>query len=516
MGTGDAGTAGSPSAMIPAENRLGRKAVHELEKKVFATVQQYKMLNPGEKVLVAVSGGVDSMTLLFVLRRLPLDLRLHVFHLNHGLRPEAAAEQELVEKICAQWGLPCRVEKIRLKKRARGASLQERARRERYRLLAEAAQAAGAARIALGHQADDQVETVLMRFLTGAGPEGLSGIPPVRGPYIRPLLAVGREEILAYAREHSLPWLEDTSNRETAYFRNRIRHCLLPLLQEEYQPGLGKRLQETAVLFREWEEFIGAAVEETLREWGVNPEGESYRIPVRSWLSLAPALRRAVFRRLFFSLVQRRRAALPAGDVGTGGIRLEFKHSEAFLRLLTAENGKKIILPGGMECRKENDRLVLGPRGERERVVPFRQRLTVPGETVLPGGRGMVKAAWVTPAALPADWGEVPPGEVFLDGQEIVLPLYMRTRKPGDRFYPLGLGGSKKLKDYFSDRKIPRGERDRVLLLVDGRDRILWVAGGQPDARACITKETRRVLHLSFFTRAGEGFFYCGNNPSMV
>jgi tRNA(Ile)-lysidine synthase len=495
---------------------LGRKAVHELEKKVFATVKQYKMLNPGEKVLVAVSGGVDSVTLLFVLRRLPLALRLHVFHLDHGLRPEAEAEKELVVKICTDWGLPCRVEEIKLEKRARGASLQERARKERYRLLAEAAQAAGATRIALGHQADDQVETVLMRFLSGAGPEGLSGIPPVRGPYIRPLLAVSREEILAYAREYSLRWLEDTSNRETDYFRNRIRHCLLPLLHEEYQPGLAKRLQETAVLFREWEEFIGAMVDETLKEWGVNPDHDFCRIPVRSWLSLAPALRRAVFRRLFFSLVQRRRAAPPAGEARAGGIRLEFKHSEAFFRLLAGENGKGITLPGGMECRKENDLLVMGLREEREKVAPFRQCLTVPGETVLEDGRGVVKAAWITPAALPADWKKVPLGEVFLDGEEIALPLYMRTRKPGDRFYPLGLGGSKKLKDFFGDRKIPRRERDKILLLVDGEDKILWVAGCQPDARACITKETRRVLHLIFFPHDGEGFFYCGNNPPVI
>ena len=512
--------------------------MHELEKKVLATIRQYKMVNPGEKVLVAVSGGVDSMTLLFVLRRLPLDLRLHVFHLNHGLRPEAEAEKDMVVKVCSEWGLPCRVEEIKLAKRARGASLQERARKERYRLLAEAAQAVGTTRIALGHQADDQVETVLMRFLTGAGPEGLAGIPPVRGPYIRPLLAVSREEILAYAREHSLPWLEDASNRETNYFRNRIRHRLLPLLRDEYQPGLVKRLQETAVLFREWEEFTGELAEETLRKWGVNPEDGSYRIPVRAWLALAPALRRAVFRRLFFSLLQRHGVTPSVGydrggtgrsveqDNGqgngeAGGIRLEFKHSEAFLRLLEGENGKRIILPGGMECRKEKDLLLMGPgeargeRDERKKTVPFRQRLNVPGETVLEGERGVVKAAWVTPAALPAGW-EIPPGEVFLDGQAIVFPLYMRTRKQGDRFYPLGLGGSKKLKDYFGDRKIPREERDQVLLLVDGEDRILWVAGGQPDERACVTKETRRVLHLVFYPHAGEGFFYCGNNRPVV
>lgn len=476
--------------------------MHELERKVLATVERHKMLDSGERVMVAVSGGVDSMTLLSVLRSLPLELKLHVFHLNHGLRPEAEEEAHLVAGVCKEWGLPCRVDRVDLQKSAAGGSLQTRARRVRYRLLEEAAREAGAAKIALGHQANDQVETVLMRFLTGAGPEGLSGIPPVRGRFIRPLLEVGREEIQAYAREKALIWAEDASNRETIYLRNRIRHRLIPHLLREYQPRLEERLQETALVLREWTEFVAEAVETTLEEWQVDPGDEFFAVPVERWLSLPVALRRAVFRRLFFC----------AARVGA---RPEFKHSEAVLQLLAGENGKRLILPGGVECRKENNLLYIHPRWEKKEKKAFCYPLTIPGRTVLPGERGMVETAWVSRSAVPEDWQKVSCGEVFLDREKIAFPLFLRTRRPGDRFHPLGLDGSKKLKDFFTDRKIPRQVRDEILLLVDAKDRILWVTG-RPDERVRVTGQTREALYLQLLPGKAGDFFYCGNKPPMV
>jgi len=476
--------------------------MHELENKVLSVVERHDMLDSGEKVLVAVSGGVDSMVLLLILRSLPLELKLHVFHLNHGLRPEAEEEARLVAGVCKNWALPCLVERVELPKSAKGGSVQSRARRVRYRLLAKAAREAGADKIALGHQANDQVETVLMRFLTGAGPEGLSGIPPVRGRYIRPLLEVGREEILAYAREKNLVWAEDASNRKTIYLRNRIRHRLIPYLLREYQPRLEERLQETAFVLREWTEFMADAVAKTLEEWQVDPGKECFAVPVERWLSLPVGLRRAVFRRLFFCAAR-------------AGARPEFKHSEAVLHLLAGENGKRIILPGEVECKKENNLLFIGPRQEKKKTAAFRYRLTIPGRTVLPGERGLVETAWVPRSAVPEDWQRISCREVFLDREKIVSLLYLRTRRPGDRFHPLGLDGSKKLKDFFIDGKIPRPQRDEILLLVDGKDRILWVAG-RPDERARVTGRTREVLYLQFFPRKAGDVFYCGNNPSMV
>ena len=182
------------------------------------------------------------------------------------------------------------------------------ARQERYRLLALTADQHRIGKIALGHHADDQVETVLMRFLTGAGPEGLAGIPPVRDRYVRPLLEVGREEILAYACSLNLPWAEDASNQKPVYLRNRLRLQLIPYLEEEYQPGLRGRLRETAMICREWIEVGAELGREVLARWGLlQPDGRltpnqngGYLVPVTAWRELFPAVQRLLFRWLFF------------------------------------------------------------------------------------------------------------------------------------------------------------------------------------------------------------------------
>lgn len=473
------------------------------EKSVLATIRRYRMFSPGEEILVAVSGGVDSMVLLTVLMRLPLQLKLAVFHLDHGLRPEAAAEAALVASYAAANGLPCYTACLdRDLQRSKGRnSLQVAARQERYRLMAATADRLGIGKIALGHHADDQAETVLMRFLTGAGPEGLAGIPPVRDRYVRPLLEVGRGEILAYARSLNLVWAEDASNQKPVYLRNRLRHRLLPYLEEEYQPGLRGRLRETATICREWKEVLADLVEEALVRWGlVQSDGRltpnrngGYLLPVAAWLELSPAVRRLLFRRLFFSLVKT-------------DCYLEFIHSEAFLGLIAAPGGKHIDLPGGLCAVKENQTLWLGPSNscagcetggeDRENWAPL--VLAVPGVTFLPARLGEVESQLLTAAKLPADWDQVPPAEFYFDADRLTFPLYLRPRRPGDRFQPLGLDGSKKVKDLLIAAKIPRQQRAAYPLLVDGRGRILGVIGLRPAEWGKITPATQRVLHLRY------------------
>ncbi|NLW56397.1 MAG: tRNA lysidine(34) synthetase TilS [Firmicutes bacterium] len=470
------------------------------ENKVLATIEHYRMLTEGEAVLVAVSGGVDSMVLLSVLQRLPLQLNLAVFHLNHGLRPSADEEAKMVARYAAAHSLPCYIEKIGYDLHAvKGVSLQEAAREERYRRLVRTAQRLGSEKIALGHQADDQVETVLMRFLTGAGPEGLAGIPPVRGMFIRPLLEVGRTEILAYARQLQLPWAEDESNAEQVYLRNKIRHSLIPHLQSAYQPGLGERLKETAVICREWNEVMDGLAGKILRTWGLcttggrlRPNWEAgYRMPVTAWVKLHPALQRLVFRRLFFSLAP-------------GGTNLGFTHSEAWRRLIAGPDGKLLHLPGGVTARRENGLLILSPElvtvHEEETEVPLAEPLplNIPGLTILPGGKGRVEAKWLTRKELPRDWRETSSFEIFLDAAGLSFPLYLRQRRPGDRFFPLGAGGSKKVKDFLIDAKIPRRQRALYPLLVDHKGMILGVMGIRPDQRCRINPDSQQILYLKY------------------
>jgi len=484
------------------------------ENKVLATIERYRMLAGGEAVLVAVSGGVDSMVLLSVLQRLPLDLKLTVFHVNHGLRPGAEKEAQMVARYAAMHALPCYLEKIAYDLHAvKGRSLQEAAREERYRLFVEAARRYGCTKIALGHQADDQVETVLMRFLTGAGPEGLAGIPPVRGMIIRPLLEVGRAEILAYARQLQLPWAEDESNARPVYLRNKIRLSLIPHLEKEYQPGLGERLKETAVICREWNEVMENLAGEILRAWGLRadedrprPNGEAgYRMPVTDWTELHPALQRLVFRRLFFSLA-------PAGtDLG-------FAHSEAWRRLINGPDGKSLHLPGGVTARRENGFLILGPEpalkmeAEADLLLAEPLPLKIPGLTLLPGGKGSVEAKWLTRNELPRDWRETSSFEFYLDASGFAFPFFLRQRRPGDRFFPLGAGGRKKVKDLLIDAKIPRAERSCYPLLVDREGEILGVMGLRPDQRCRITPESQQILYLKYQPAAQS----CRNSLDMI
>lgn len=469
------------------------------EEKVLATIRRYRMFTDGDQVLVAVSGGVDSMVLLSVLMKLPLRLRLAVFHLNHRLRPEAEAEAEMVQRYAADHALPCYTERLAydLYTCKGNKSLQVAAREVRYQLMAATADRLGMDKIALGHHADDLVETVLMRFLAGAGPEGLAGIPPVRHRYVRPLLEVGREEIVAYALQAKLSWAEDSSNQKPVYLRNRLRHGLLPYLEKEYQPGLRGRLRETAVICREWKEALEELGGEVLKRWGLlQPDGKlvpnregGYLLPVAPWLELLPAIQRLLFRRLFFSLAP--------SDTYLG-----FIHSEAFLGLLAGPAGKEINLPGGLIACKQGAALWFGPAisvcGEEGREDWESLPLVIPGVTVLPASQGVVESKWLTREELPSTWGKVSPFEFYLDADQLTFPLYLRPRRPGDRFTPLGLGGSKKVKDLLIDAKIPREKRAAYPLLVDGEGRVLGVMGLRPAEQGKITAETRRALYLKY------------------
>src|SRR5262245_19723142 len=224
-----------------------------------AAAIRHRLFGPGDSVLVAVSGGPDSVALLHALAGLRAEcgLTLTAGHVHHGLRPEADRDAEFVRGLAARLGCPVAVAAVRLPQRP-GRSPEAAARAARYAALGRMARAAGASRIAMAHTADDQAETVLMRLLEGAGPRGLAGIPIRRGPVIRPLLEVDRAAVLAYLAAHGLPWVEDATNRDTKLLRNRIRHELLPLLGAHGWPRLPAALRRTAAASRELSEALDA------------------------------------------------------------------------------------------------------------------------------------------------------------------------------------------------------------------------------------------------------------------
>ncbi|MFQ5882074.1 MAG: tRNA lysidine(34) synthetase TilS [Candidatus Methylomirabilales bacterium] len=450
------------------------------------TIATYRLIQPRAGVVVAVSGGADSVVLLHCLLRLrtELSLILHVAHFDHGLREASRRDALFVQELAASWGLSATTGSWVCEGR-RGRSLQAEARRARYRFLQEVASQVGATKIALGHHRDDQAETVLLHLLRGSGLRGLRGMLAIReGRVIRPLLGVGREEIEAYAKVHRLSFLEDPSNRDLRYLRNRIRQHLLPLLQRQYNPSIGKTLARMAALVAEDEAYL-----EEVAAGSLDPlsdfRGSRICMGLASLRGLAAPIRRRILERAI-------RSVAPEGY-------LTSTHLEAVERLVARRGPSMVTLPRGRWAWKSGDLLYLGCR-ENERLSPVDEELHVPGELALAEFGIRIDAA-ILPRSMVDPLGNHP-DRGYIDWQQVLPPLRVRSWRPGDRFRPWGLGGGKKLQDLFVDAKIPREDRGKVPIVED-RKGILWVPGFRIDERGGIGEATEQVLILSIYRGKG-------------
>ncbi|MDO9111753.1 MAG: tRNA lysidine(34) synthetase TilS [Desulfatirhabdiaceae bacterium] len=319
-------------------------------KRVRKTIADSAMLEWGNHVLVAVSGGPDSVALLRVLVLLSFEyeLRLTTAHLNHGLRgAEAQAEEAFVHNLCAGMGINCisKTVDIRALRKGSGKSLEEVGREQRYRFLDETAQTCGAKKIATGHHRDDQAETVLINFLRGSGLEGLKGIVPVReGRIIRPLLHIGRKEILEFLDHEELPYIVDSSNLSPHFLRNRIRHQLIPELAARYNPAIVRGLSQTAEIIRREDDYLQGVVRRILNGWGVVPGEEEMLLPLTDFIDLHEALQGRVIKYLLAS-------AAPSGN------SIGYRHVEAVLALARMSHRSKasLDLPGLIRVEKDRN-----------------------------------------------------------------------------------------------------------------------------------------------------------------
>jgi tRNA(Ile)-lysidine synthase len=409
---------------------------------VAASIRRRGLLAPDEPVLVALSGGPDSTALLAALQALSragLAGPVLACHVDHGLRPGSERDADHCAGLCARLGIPFVRRRVEV---ARG-NVQAQARKARYAALRQAAAAAGAAAIATGHTRSDQAETVILRLLRGSGARGLSGIPARRGALVRPLIDRSRAEVLAYLRGRGLPFLEDPSNAAPRYLRNRVRREVMPILSA-LAPSAEEALARAADLLREDERALEAGARRLLAGAPLAP---------RAALAAAPeAVRRRAVRRLWKAATGSRRG-LDAG------------HVEAVLRLLHRPGPGRVALPRGLEALLGPAGLTVGPPegspgGAVEVPIPR------PGAYPVPG-RGLLLRLEAAPAAARE-------GPVLRQGA-VSWPLLLRTRRPGDRFRPAGGRGSKKLKAWLIDRRVPRSARDGLLLLVDAAGRVLWI-----------------------------------------
>jgi tRNA(Ile)-lysidine synthase len=461
-------------------------ALHrDLVDKVAAAITKHSMLSGGEKVLVGLSGGPDSVCLLSVLHSLRerLILEISAVYVDHGLRPrETGKEIEFCKNLCGRLNVPFFTKTINVKSYAqdRKMNMQEAARQVRYGVFEEISNNIGARRIALGHTADDQAETLLMRLFRGSGPTGLSGIPPVRIDIIRPLIETGRAEIEGFLKDEKIEFIVDSSNLKEHYLRNRIRLSLVPMLRE-YNPDIIKTLSKTAAIFRDEEKYFEIIVTKALMKL-ISRKTDSR---IELFLSPLEVMDKAIMRRLLRRAID-----------DTKGLRgISFIHIEDIIDLIkTGDSGDRIYLPQGIRVIKEYATLILTSEPP---VTLGTYSLTVPGEVILKEAGILIKSSLVTESELHTtkrDKDRWTDSGVF-DADKLTSPLVVRPRKDGDFFYPAGFGRRKKIQDFFVDEKVPRDERKRVPLIISGND-IIWVVGYRGDDRFKVGEETEKVVRF--------------------
>jgi tRNA(Ile)-lysidine synthase len=437
---------------------------------------------------------------------------LHVAHLHHGLRgADADADADFVHAVAADWGLSCSIERADVLALAHDHRLavEEAARRARYSFLGRVAQEIGAHIIAVGHNADDQAETILMHWIRGSGLAGLRGMlsltplmdyrllaapeSPVPMPdvrLIRPLLDVTRDEIEAYCSFYGLQPRFDRSNLDTTIFRNWLRHEVLPLL-EQHNPNIGEVIRRSARVIADDYALLRVILEETWPRVVLQESPGAITFDLEAWRSLPASLQRSTLREAIHCL----RASLRD---------ISFLHVEnALLIARDGTTGDQATLPRGLLLTLGYDRLVVGDAGipqpmpEWPLLSPESPPVLVnsPGITPLPGSQWLLQVRLLARSELPAGWEANPdPWRAFLDLEAIGSPLWLRRRQPGDSFRPLGMGGhAVKLADFLTNRKVPQAVRDRLPLLV-GPQGIVWVCGQHLDERARVRDQTKSVL----------------------
>jgi len=456
--------------------RNGSIVEQNLVSTVAETIRRRRLADRGDPVLLAVSGGADSVCMLYALLQLRdrLAITLSVAHLDHGIRPDSAADARFVLDLCSAIGVPCYQERADAVGRSSqtGMSLETAARDLRYDFLVRVAKEHEINVIATAHTRDDQAETILFRLVRGSGPRGLSGIPYQREHngirIIRPLLDCPRQQVVDFLNEIDRPWREDSSNSDVRFTRNRIRNQVLPYLEANLNPSVREALVRTAEILSEEERWLESLTRDALGRCA-DPQGGG-GLDVEALKALDLALLRRVIRHWL------RAAGIPMGDV-------DFDTLESATALLVRGAGTSPVCDGWV-VRRSAATLELAKAEEVVAPTPFRVRLNVPGRTVIKSVGIAVDVSDDTgfERSESAGIGEYPVTG-WIDRSAVGCDeVFLRNWRPGDRTEPVGMSGSVKLQDLFVDRKIPREKRG-VVPLVECRDQIAWVPGYRVDRR---------------------------------
>lgn len=450
--------------------------VEQFIAKVKATVAKYQLLAKGDKVLLAVSGGPDSVALLhwFFACQEELKLKLHIFHLNHLVRPEASAEAAFVANLGEQLNIPVTIKEFNVKKycQEHKVSLQVGARVIRYQFLTEVASEVQAQKIALAHQANDQAETVLRNLLKGTGLKGLAGMPIKRDQIIRPLLQCSRREILAYLEALGANYIIDPSNLDPSYLRNYLRLKVVPLFLHK-NPRFIEQLSILSQLLAEDEAYLNEAAQQFYAGELLKVNDEVH-LKLHRLQTLAPAIGKRVLR-------------LAIADVKGDLQKITFTHTNLLWESMVQTTKLKALnLPDKTVVLRENDCLVV-----------YKLSAVVATKLKLEAGKSTYFNDYqITLELTTKDKMQFAPLTHWLDAEKISWPLFVRSVKPGDRFRPLGMLGSQKLQDFLVNVKVKKRERAKLPLIVTADDKIVAVADLRIAEDFKVTEKTKTVAKV--------------------
>jgi len=466
----------------------------DLRAEVLNTIKENNLIEENDSVILGVSGGPDSVCLLHVLHSLSdvLNMKIFAFHLNHMLRGEESdKDEQYVRGLCGSMGIPLTVESCDVKAFAsqKGISVEEAGRELRYAKLKEEAARRGASKIAVAHNLNDQAETVIMNILRGTGLDGLKGMDIRNGEIIRPLLGIDRKRIEEYCRENSLNYRIDSSNLKTDYTRNKVRIELIPHIDRIMGTDSSRNIFRMALLLKDDLDFIEKAAESFYEQCKVQSPGDEVIIDIPAFEKYHPAMQKRVLRNAILEL--------------TGSLKgIESVHVNDALKLaLEGRTGATLHLPRSIRVSKSYGLLKISLGKKNEKAAGFRKNINIPGETHIDiGGQNIILKALIEKKAEDI---EVPYNirynslEQIFDYDKVKMGINIRNREQGDVFKPLKSNGTKKLKKYFIDRKIPAELRDKIPLIAQGNE-IIWIIGYGISDKFKVTESTETLLRLKY------------------
>ena len=449
-------------------------------------------LERGSEVLVAVSGGVDSIVLLNLFHTVQkkFDLKLHVIHINHGLRgSESDADAEFVQKVAQKYGLEFTVKKVDTQNFAysRKASIEEAARILRYKFFDEVLAKTGFDRVATAHNIDDQAETILDHLMRGSGLRGLSGIAYSRDKLIRPILNVSRLDIEAYAAKKGLRYQTDSSNWELKYKRNRIRYELIPYIRRQFNPKIASVLLHTGELFRQTEEYLIKQARLTFEECLKSKSNREIILDLNIFRSNVTVIRQYII----FHILDLLKIQKPV---------IHFQTMNRIQELAEeGRSGARFSITRDWEVLISRNELVFHLRHTEK----FDFEVQISERYSLFQGEVEFYSELMEQSSIPDRFSGSPNVE-YIDYDKLKFPIHLRNPRAGDRFRPLNMRGEKKLSDFFIDEKVPSYLRGRVPIL-EGPEGIIWVCGYRIDDRYKITESTTNILYLEICEGGHDG-----------